>query len=701
MKYQWLTGITCLCICSGGYAQQDSVTASGKLEEVVVTATKSARPLQEVPMPVTVINRQTIEKMGSMRLNEVLAEQTGLQIVSDHGTGIQMQGMSADYVLILIDGEPLIGRNAGTLDLSRITIANIERIEIVKGPASSLYGSEAMGGVINIITRKLPSVLTGSLHARQRKYSTTDVTAEMGQQLQRFGWSAFGNYYRTNGYYTVDSISKAIPSYRTYTAGTGLRYALSSKINFSLNARLYREEQENKYLVTGTSSNSIVGTHTNLTEVTVTPTLSIQLNSRQRLQVKNYYTSYRTRTTDNTVADGKLYDESYFNQSFNRTEAQYDLQLSSAHLTTAGAGNIIEVAKATRYDNRNTFNQQYLFAQHQWQVNNRFNLVAGLRFDKHNEYASRLSPKLAMQYRFARWITVKASAGGGYKAPTFSQLLLNFTNPLVGYTVLGNRIITENVQKLQQNGQIASLYIAPATIPTIKAESSMGYNAGADITPVSNLRLSVNLFRNNIKDLIDTRAIALKTNGQNVFSYFNYNNVFTQGVDVQLTYTPARNLTLSAGYQYLEAKDQEVLNQIKAGKIYYRDANGDERKVKTSQYGGLYNRSKHSGNVKLNYENKKYAFNVMARAIYRGRFGYGGDVNANSILDDKREYADGYTVCNLAVQKSIRSIVLEAGVNNVFKAASAYDPTLAPTVWYGGVIVKFGAREKSILTSNK
>lgn len=697
MKYQWLTGITCLLICNAGYAQQDSAATSGKLEEVVVTATKSARPLQDVPMPVTVINRQTIEKMGSIRLNEVLAEQTGLQIVSDHGTGIQIQGMSADYVLILIDGEPLIGRNAGTLDLSRITIANIERIEIVKGPASSLYGSEAMGGVINIITRKLPTSLKGSVHLRQRKYSTTDVTAELGQQGQRFGWSAFGNYYRTNGYYTTDSISKALPSYRTYTAGTGLRYALSSKINLSLNARLYREEQDNKYLVTNTDgSTSIVGTGSKLTEVTVTPTVSIQLTSRQRLQIKNYYTSYRTRTVDNTLADGKVYDESYFNQSFNRTEAQYDLQSSSAHLTTAGAGNIIEAAQATRYDDRNTFRQQYLFAQHQWQVNSRFNFIAGLRFDKHNEYSNRLSPKLAMQYRFAKWLTIKASAGGGYKAPTFSQLLLNFTNPLVGYTVLGNRIITENIQKLQQKGQIASLYIDPATVPTIKAESSMGYNAGAELTPLRNLHLSVNAFRNNIKDLIDTRAIALKTNGQSVFSYFNYNNVYTQGVELQLTYTPVRNLTLSAGYQYLEAKDQEVVKQIKAGKLYYRDSNGDEWKVKSSRYGGLYNRSKHSGNLKLNYENRKYDFNVLARAVYRGRFGYGGDVNANSILDDKREYADGYTVWNVAAQKGFRNIVLEAGVNNLFKASSAYDPTLAPTVWYGGIIVKFNAREKSI-----
>lgn len=88
-----------------------------------------------------------------MRLNEVLSEQTGINILDDpHGQGIQIQGFDPAYTLILIDGLPLIGRSTGILELSRITTNNIDRIEIVKGPTSSLYGSEAMAGVVNIIT---------------------------------------------------------------------------------------------------------------------------------------------------------------------------------------------------------------------------------------------------------------------------------------------------------------------------------------------------------------------------------------------------------------------------------------------------------------------------------------------------------------------------------------------------------------------
>ena len=109
-------------------------------------------------MPVTVIDRKTIELMGSRRLDEVLKEQTGIAIVNNIGggarsIGVQMQGFGSEYIMVLIDGQPMVGRNNGNFDLSRISVSNIERIEIIKGASSSLYGSEALGGTINIITR--------------------------------------------------------------------------------------------------------------------------------------------------------------------------------------------------------------------------------------------------------------------------------------------------------------------------------------------------------------------------------------------------------------------------------------------------------------------------------------------------------------------------------------------------------------------
>merc|ERR1712224_608011 len=105
---------------------------------------------------------------NSIRLNDILNEQTGLVTIPDFGggEGIQLQGLDSQYTLILVDGVPLVGRSAGTLDISRVTVGNIKQIEVVKGASSSLYGNDALGGVINIITEQPKYGLKGNINYR-------------------------------------------------------------------------------------------------------------------------------------------------------------------------------------------------------------------------------------------------------------------------------------------------------------------------------------------------------------------------------------------------------------------------------------------------------------------------------------------------------------------------------------------------------
>ncbi|HEY5825683.1 MAG TPA: TonB-dependent receptor plug domain-containing protein, partial [Cyclobacteriaceae bacterium] len=174
-----------LFILSGKLYSQVTIPADSlktkELSEVVVTATRNERMMGALPMPVYLIPKLQIKTMGSMRLNDVLTEQTGLVIVpqvNGSGNGIQVQGFSPDYTLILVDGEPLVGRNTGSLDLSRITVGNIKQIEIVKGPSSSLYGSEALAGVINIITER-PKTTKGSIYTRYGTNNTLDLSGDI------------------------------------------------------------------------------------------------------------------------------------------------------------------------------------------------------------------------------------------------------------------------------------------------------------------------------------------------------------------------------------------------------------------------------------------------------------------------------------------------------------------------------------------
>lgn len=636
----------------------------------------------------SVIKGSTIARMGSLRLNEVLAEQTGIQVIQDHGAGIQIQGLSTDYVLILIDGEPVVGRTKGNLDLSRLVVGNIDRIEVVKGPSSSLFGSEAMGGVINVITKKGTSELKGMLRTRYRKFNTMDVTADAGKQHEKFGWYLFANRLSSDGYFaegSTNTITKTMAPFTGYTFSTKLSYQFSNKTELVLNARFFNEDQHNNKMVSVNSEDRLLKEKTNRKDFSFSPTFYWTIRPGKKLQIRNYITSFHTSTRYNYQDNGTVYDDSYFTQMFNRTELQYDHRFNDKHLSTLGVGNIIEGVDATRYESQNTFNQMYVFGQHQWQPVKSINVIGGFRYDKHNQYADRLSPKLAAGWDVTRYFTIQACVAGGYKAPTFEQLLLNFTNPTVGYSVFGTNVAAEGIRRLQEEGQIREILIDPSTISTIKAERSMAYNVGFKLRPYKQTNIQVNFFRNNISDMVDFNTIAIKTNQGAIYSYFNRNQVFTQGVELNGSIKLPFNLELSAGYQYLDAKDVSVLDKVKDGKVYYRDAatNLDHKVVKES-YGGLYNRSKYTGNVKLTYENRKYNFDLSLRGIYRSRFGNGSDVNGNGILDDDREYVNGYQLWNLSARKFIKRFVIEGGVNNIFSINTPYDPTTPAVNWYIG-----------------
>lgn len=666
-------------------------TSTATLSDVVVTATRTTRKADEIPLPVQVIGEEEIEQMGSIRLQEVLAEQTGLQIISDHGNGLQMQGLNSDYILFLVDGEPLVGRTAGTLELNRIAVDNIKRIEIIKGPSSSLYGSEAMAGVVNIITKDPDSGFEGSLNTQHRSYNTHDIGTTLSYKQDNLSVSLFANRLRSDGYdLTEATVSQTIPAYQALTLAPKVAYRFSDRVKLQVNSRFYLENQQNETdfdLEEGTVRMDNTGRQD---DWNLMPTLIINVGDQDRLQLRSYTTGYNTLSRYIRQDNESIHEESTFSQLFNRSEVQYDHYFNDRHITTMGVGYTNESVTATRYENVDPFRAAYAFVQHQWIPGNKFNLVAGGRFDTHNAYASRFSPKLAANYRVNDWVSVQASFGGGYKAPDFRQLILNFTNPVAGYTVLGTNVVQERFSALEASGQIAQVFIDPATLETIQAETSLAWNAGIAITPSAALEVNINGFRNEISNLIDAAPIAQKTNGQNVFSYFNYDEVVTQGIEVDVNYSLTPGLRLAAGYQYLDARNLEDVERIKAGEVFTRNPETNRTsKVALADYGGLPGRSRHSGNARLFYSLPKHGINASARAIYRGRWGL-GDNNGNGIVDTSQEYADGYWQVNLSAAKSIFNwLTVEAGVNNVLNTTNAFEPSLPGRIWFGGLQMNF------------
>jgi len=655
--------INCL---SDAYAQEDSLKTID-LDDVVVTATRNERQLSKIPMMVNLVKKEQIQQMGSLRLNEILQEQTGLAIVTDHGQGIQMQGFDPDYTLILIDGEPIIGRTAGTLELSRLAVGNIKQIEIIKGPCSSLYGSEALAGVVNIITER-PDDISGTLTARYGTNTTTDFSGSFNFRKDKVGVYLFANRYSSEGYdFTPETFGQTIEPFNNYTFQSKLYYDFSNRLKFSISGRFFQENQTANFNLGDAQNPNLIEGKGTIQDYNLNPILDWQLNDKWTTQFRFYASSYETQTNLFYKSDNSLYESTFFRQNFFRAENQTEYFLSDAHIFTFGAGNIWESVEATRYTAKRRFQTQYFFFQYELNPNERWNVVAGGRWDNHSVYGSQFSPKLALQYNISPKIALRASTGVGFKAPDFRQLYLNFTNTVAGYSVYGTEELPAILSELQANGQIAGLLLDPSVIGNIQAETSISYNVGFKVQVNEKTRWEVNAFRNDISNLIETQIFAVRTGGQNIFSYRNLNQVFTQGIESNLSYQVLPSLKFSLGYQYLEAKDKEVLKQIENGELFRRNPNTlATTRVKKSDYRGLFGRSRSMLNCKIFYDNVEKGISANLRGIYRSRYGF-ADRNGNLILDADNEYVAGYWTWNLSVAKDFweNRLRLQLGCDNL------------------------------------
>lgn len=638
-----------------------------ELNSVVITATRSERQLSDLPVPLTVIPKEQIRNMGSLRLNDVLSEQTGLAVVNDHGTGIQIQGFNPEYTLILVDGEPLIGRTAGTLELNRIAVGNIRQIEIVKGPSSSLYGSEALAGVVNIITEN-PNGVNGTFSTRYGTNNTIDLSASGNYVSDKFGIYAFINRYGTDGYdLSPESYGNTVDPFSNSTFNSRFTFSPTTKTKLNISGRYFIEDQESDTNVGSDAQPDVITGKGEESDWNINSQLSHRFTKKLKTTFRFYATKYKTESLLRHKSNGEVYDESFFHQTFYRPEVQGEYFFNEKNTFTLGVGRIWESVEATRYEDKKKFNNNYFYFQYEWIPVRKINLIAGGRYDAHSAYSSQFSPKLSIQYDALNWLSIRASSGVGFKAPDFRQLYLNFTNAVAGYSVFGSQEVESGVKRLQDEGQISEVLMDPSSFGDLKAESSIAYNVGFLLKPTSKISSTINLFRNDINDLIQTQAVARKTNGQSVFSYFNLEEVFTQGVETDISYALSKSLTVALGYQYLITKDKSVVNQLKQGEVFARDPETQATyRVDEKNYGGLFNRSRHMANAKIFYNNKEQGWSATLRTIYRGRYGF-GDRNGNVILDADNEYVNGYAIVNLSAGKSFGKILLiQAGCDNLF-----------------------------------
>jgi len=665
-------------------AQEDSLfNLNQTLNEIVVTATRTERRLGNVAVPVTIINKQSIQRSGSVRLRDILQEQAGLYITNSFGAGVQMQGLNPDYTLILVNGEPLIGRTGGVLDLNRVAVGNIKRIEIVKGPSSSLYGSEALAGVINIITdnnyqTKLGAGLRYSFGnpdigwafpVGKNTFKSTDLNLQGSTSLSKLGVQFFSNANYLDGisFRPFSKDKMAQPIWRI-TNQVQFSYPFSIHTDLSLSVRHAYDHIKQEFAV---SNNGIItnsyGREAN-SDLSFNPVLSHQFGKKVKSSLRLYATWYNgsQQLKFKEVPDSSYTDE--FRQQYYKAENQTDISWKKITLT-GGAGIIADGVRSTRYDefsSRKSNTIMYGFVQQEWWPHDKTTLIAGIRYDDNKLFAGAFSPKLAVRYKASDKIILNASIGRGFKAPDFRQLYLNFTNNAAGgYSVYGTIDAVKVITELQRMGQVSEITEDFYRLDKLKPEFSTGINIGSRFFFSKNLSFSLNIFRNDIEQLIDVRQVATKSSGAQIFSYINVNKAFTEGAEIELNWQPAKHLKIFSGYQLLITADKEELKNVKNGKEYTRDENGGSRIMNKNEYIGLPGRSKHMANLKISYDTPKNFF-ATARVMYRSRWAV-SDRDGNGLYNTNDEFAKGFPLVNISAGKTFNKyITIQAGMDNLF-----------------------------------
>lgn len=619
--------------------------------------------LTRTPMPATIITRKQIEMMGSRRLDEVLKEQTGLAIVNDIGSGaravgLQLQGFDSGYTMIMIDGQPMTGRNSGNFDLSRITVANIERIEIIKGASSCLFGSEALAGVVNIVTRQNIYQSQALASLRYGSFNTLDATVEGETPFAKGKGSGYlsGNYYRTDGFNANPYLSegKTAPPYNSYTIQGRTRYTLNKTNTLNITGRYAVRNSVNDI----SYSTSPTRDELNEKDLNASTILNTNFNSGLRVKTQYYLTRYATDQNITSVARGYVIPANNFVQYLHRGEVQAAQTFWGAMVLTGGAGIQYETMNNNLYSGAKSQSTAFVYGQADLKLSEELGLTGGVRSEHHNRYGSSLNPSFGIKYQPVKALTLKAAIATGFKTPDFRQLYLNFTNLAGGgYTVLGTDVFAAELQKLEDAGQISAVFANATRVSTLKPERSVAYSAGFTLQLSANIKADVNGFYNDVRNFINTDQVASKKGGQQVFSYFNIDKAFLTGADIGLSWRATKGLNISAGYQLLYAKDRGVIDSIKAGIGNYAqvyDPNTSQtRRSTTADYFGLNNRSRHMANIKFTYEYEPKGITGTFRVNYRGKYGFQEANRPNNFLDPYDTYVSGFFLLNASVQKKL------------------------------------------------
>jgi len=453
-KYQLkgnLSGLQTIRVSYSGYKtneQQITIVAGQKdsldfvlersvidLNAIVVTATRSGRPLKNVPIHTQVVYGAELQKTDAISLADALISNfPGIDSknlsASKGGSTLQMNGFGNKYILILVDGERLNpGDTKDNVDLSRINTESIERIEIVRGASSALYGSDAIGGVINIITKKSTKTCEGSLGSRFSDYGEQRHFLDLGLKTGGLASRTSFIYNKLDGWDLDTLAGKTVEATKNYTIGQRLGYKFSDRLNFIGDFSYYQRTDYNSIDTTSLLPDR------KYEDYNYRLTANYKLSDRHQLEGVWYTDHYLSYSLDipTVGVDTKQYDKTFIT-----ARLQDNIKLSANNLLVAGIEyNKDELFSTHGLNNDKKAQSLIVYAENVWDIAPNLTAVAGGRMTFHSEYNTNATWQLAMNYRPGEF-NLRGSYGRGFRAPTFKELYMDFNIPGAPIKIIGN-----------------------------------------------------------------------------------------------------------------------------------------------------------------------------------------------------------------------------------------------------------------------
>ena len=578
-----------LALASAAWGKSPATPGEGEeiqfLEEVVIGATKTERLRTAIPANITILTAPEIAASGERNLDEVLRQQAGIDLTRRQGIAIGIPGRldvrgvpGPNRTLVVVDGFPLNGSGTGFVNLQQIPLDTIARVEIIRGPYSSLYGANALGGVINIITKRGQGRPDLAINAGVGNYSWHQTSIASSGGNKRADYYMYGDRRRTEQYWFHNFEIKE-------------RFVPALGITYQQELPAYNRSYEDwRYLGNHSFSpaeHTTITLHTryfkNYTGLGRTENLPVNRDSQDRGEVGLLGLNIKSTPSDNLGLLFRAYARQYTDKLWNESsylqtifipfpppgsfvtiprfspgyframyrdyyaEAQTTWALGAMNTLTGGVDFLAVDVEFDPVINKDTgsplpgaqgarkgINTVGFYLQDEFRAGN-WNIIPGLRVDKHSLFEAVLSPKLGISYTLWEKTTLRASAGRAYRAPSVTELFRPEwnMNPFI---------------KLRPNANLKPEYI-------------WSVDGGIEHRVSPELRVSVDGFYNNMKDFIVTPPVA---GAPGFVQYQNLGKSWSAGLEAAMDWRVWEWLTFSANYTYVDSYDKDNRQPIQS-----------------------------------------------------------------------------------------------------------------------------------------